>query len=240
MGNSIINFVNHNIMLSIIFALVVVIYVSFELFMWLSGNKIENKISVTQLTMLFNHNNALVVDIRPEDSYQAGHIIDAVNIVALECNIQHKLIKSNSGRPIVIVDEYGKNAALCASHLYKSGIKEVLYLQGGLTAWRTANMPLVTSKDNINNSKLEKIVIYSKDSCPYCLSAKNLLRSKGFVYKEIKVNSADTKEFAEMVQLSGGLKAVPQIFINKQHIGGFDALKALNDKGELEQMLKNI
>ena len=240
MANNIISFINNNVMLSIIFVLVVVAYVSFELFTWLSNGRIENKISVTQLTMLFNHSNALIIDIRSEDVYNSGHIIDAVNMSVLDCNSQHKLIKSNnSSRPIVIIDENGKNAALCAMNLHKAGVKEVLYLQGGLAAWKAENMPLITGVSKENPCKVETIVIYTKESCPYCLSAKNLLRSKGCVYKEIKVSGTDAKEFIEMVQLSGGLKTMPQIFINNHHIGGFDALKDLNDKGELDKMLKN-
>lgn len=242
MANSIVNFINQNVMLSIFFAVVVLAYISFELFLWLSGSSAAKKLSVTQLTMLFNHNNALIIDIRPADAYNSGHIINAVNILAVDCNHQHKLIKSNLSRSIVIVDNSGKEAALCAMNLHKAGIKEVLYLHGGVAAWRSENMPLVTEKSKEKHSKANNIniVIYTKEHCPYCLSAKNLLRSKGCFYKEIKISGADTKEFIEMTQLSGGLKTMPQIFINNQHIGGFDALKSFNDKGELDKILKNI
>ncbi len=239
MINNIINFISHNLMLSIIFVLVVLIYVSFELFNWLSGGKVENKISVVQLVMLFNHDNALIIDIRPEAAYNLGHIVDAISMSAVDCNSEHKIIKSNSSRPIIIVDEHGKDAAVCCSLLLKSGVKQVLYLHGGLESWRTDNMPLVIS--NIKNDvSAENIIIYTKDSCPYCLSAKNLLRSKGFSYREIKVAGVDTKEFIEMTRLSSGLQTMPQIFIKNRHIGGFDALKDLNDKGELDKMLKKV
>lgn len=242
MGGNIINFVNHNLMLSMVFILVVVVYVSFELFNWLSKDKLENQVSPTKLTILFNHHNALLVDIRAENEYNLEHIIDSINIPSANVNNEHKIIKSNANRPIIIVDEHGgKYASVYCTNLRKLGIKEVSYLYGGLKAWRASNMPLVKSTDQIVHAiKPENIIIYTKEACPYCLSAKNLLRSKGYAYREIEIKGADAKEFIDMVNLSGGLKTIPQIFINNQHIGGFDSLKDLNDKGELDRMLKNI
>ena len=42
-----------------------------------------------------------------------------------------------------------------------------------------------------------------------------------------------------MIQLSGGLTSVPQIFINQQHIGGCDDLYALESQKKLDQLLTN-
>jgi len=43
----------------------------------------------------------------------------------------------------------------------------------------------------------------------------------------------------EMLSKSNGRRTVPQIFINDKHIGGFDDLKALNDKGDLDPLLND-
>ncbi len=242
MINNIINFLTHNITLSVGFLLAIIVYILFEVVSWLSSDSLENqsKVNVNQLTSLFNHENALILDLRSAENYNASYIINSVNILPVDCNNQNTLIKSNPNRPIIIVCETGKISASVAIHLRKNGIKQAFYLAGGLAAWRASGMPLVTSnKGNPNNKYLEKIVIYTKEGCPYCLSAKNLLRNKGLKYKEVTI-SVDQQEFKEMVQLSGGLKTVPQIFINGRHIGGFDALKDLNDKGELDNILKNI
>ncbi|MBT4963012.1 MAG: glutaredoxin 3 [Francisellaceae bacterium] len=82
-----------------------------------------------------------------------------------------------------------------------------------------------------------EIIIYSTLVCPYCTQAKRLFDYKGVGYTEIRIDKEPTK-VAEMVKKSGGRRSVPQIFIGDTHIGGFDDLKALNDMGKLDEILK--
>lgn len=83
---------------------------------------------------------------------------------------------------------------------------------------------------------MKKIVIYSKDPCPYCVKAKMLLERKKVAFTEIKITSDALRE--EMIQKSGGRMTVPQIFIGDQHVGGCDDLYALDAAGKLDEMLK--
>ncbi len=79
---------------------------------------------------------------------------------------------------------------------------------------------------------MPQVTIYTKKACPYCNAAKELLKSKGVMdYHEIDIEENSEKR-EEMIQLSGRL-TVPQIFIDKKHIGGYDDMKALDDKGAL-------
>lgn len=82
-----------------------------------------------------------------------------------------------------------------------------------------------------------EIIIYSTLMCPYCVQAKQLLEHKGAEYQEIRIDENPDK-VSEMINKSGGRRTVPQIFINGTHVGGFDDLKALNDQGKLDPMLK--
>jgi glutaredoxin 3 len=84
---------------------------------------------------------------------------------------------------------------------------------------------------------MQKIVIYTTPSCPYCADAKELLNKKGVKYEEIQVDK-DPDKLAEMVKLSNK-RSVPQIFINNKSIGGFDDLSKLATSGELYALLKN-
>jgi len=77
--------------------------------------------------------------------------------------------------------------------------------------------------------------LYTTGWCPYCMRAKALLERKSVSYAEVSVEDADTR--AEMIGLSGGRRTVPQIFIGKRHIGGFDELYALERAGELDKLL---
>lgn len=80
------------------------------------------------------------------------------------------------------------------------------------------------------------IVIYTKDHCPYCVKAKQLLTIKKQKFTEIDISKNPEKR-EEMVAKVPNARTVPQIFINGKHIGGCDDLHALNDKGELDKLL---
>lgn len=79
---------------------------------------------------------------------------------------------------------------------------------------------------------MKHIEVYSGNSCPWCVRAKALLKSKGLDYEEINI-SLQTERTEEMVQRSGR-RSIPQIFIDKAHIGGFDELSQLNRAGKLD------
>lgn len=79
------------------------------------------------------------------------------------------------------------------------------------------------------------IRIYTKDYCPYCWRAMELLNIKGVAFQEIDVTN-DKELESEMRELSGRT-TVPQIFIGARHIGGCDDLFALDERGELDQLL---
>ncbi|MDP3560511.1 MAG: glutaredoxin 3 [Legionellaceae bacterium] len=71
---------------------------------------------------------------------------------------------------------------------------------------------------------MKKVLIYSTDTCPYCVMAKKLLQEKGLSYTEIRVD-LDDEEREKMIERSGR-RTVPQIFMDDTHIGGYDDLCA--------------
>lgn len=81
-----------------------------------------------------------------------------------------------------------------------------------------------------------RILVYSTPFCGYCSAAKRLLTAKGAQYTEIDV-MMDAERRQEMLAKSGGLRTVPQIFIDGRHIGGFDELNALDKAGGLDPLL---
>lgn len=80
------------------------------------------------------------------------------------------------------------------------------------------------------------IEVYTTPVCPYCLSAKDLLRRKGVGFLEINV-AGDSIRRAEMTARANGRATVPQIFIGDTHVGGCDDLYALDETGELDRLL---
>lgn len=82
----------------------------------------------------------------------------------------------------------------------------------------------------------KKVVIYSKTVCPYCVKAKFLLKKYGVDFEEILVTSDEIMQ--DMIEKSGGMRTVPQIFVDDEHIGDCDGIYQLESKGELEGLLK--
>lgn len=69
------------------------------------------------------------------------------------------------------------------------------------------------------------IIVYSRDKCPNCDSAKRLLETKGLPYSEIKLECEDDiKAFYE--KCGAGVRQMPQIFIDEQRVGGLLGLQA--------------
>lgn len=80
-----------------------------------------------------------------------------------------------------------------------------------------------------------EVIVYATPWCPYCVRARHLLKSKGVEYTLIDV-SGDRAKRAEMTK-KAGRTSVPQIWINKEHIGGCDELMALERAGKLDKKL---
>ncbi|MBD3867260.1 MAG: thioredoxin-disulfide reductase [Acidobacteria bacterium] len=85
---------------------------------------------------------------------------------------------------------------------------------------------------------MAEITVYSRDWCPYCRRACALLDGKGVEYNRIDLD-AEPERMEEMIRLSGGMTTVPQIFIGDRHIGGSDDLLALDNAGELDELLES-
>ncbi len=83
---------------------------------------------------------------------------------------------------------------------------------------------------------MSTVEIYTTRICPFCRRAKALLEKKGAAYEEIDVSDDDALR-ARMVEMAGGRRTVPQIFIDGRPIGGSDDLYALEAEGHLDALL---
>jgi glutaredoxin 3 len=80
-----------------------------------------------------------------------------------------------------------------------------------------------------------KVVMYSKDPCPYCVNAKRFLDNKGVAYELIDLTNQPDKMAA--IKDSSGWRTFPIIMINGKVIGGYTDMKALEEEGKLDAML---
>lgn len=88
---------------------------------------------------------------------------------------------------------------------------------------------------NDTDSVLPVITVYTSAVCPYCLAAKNFLRSRGQAWTEVRID-LDAGERQRMVARTGRT-SVPQIFIGEVHVGGYDDMIAMHRRGALEPLL---
>ena len=84
---------------------------------------------------------------------------------------------------------------------------------------------------------MKPVKIYTTNYCGFCLRAKDLLKRKGVDFQEIDV-TGDDAERARLVEASGGLRTVPQIWVGDTHVGGYTDLAKLDSEGRLDGMLQ--
>jgi len=84
---------------------------------------------------------------------------------------------------------------------------------------------------------MPKVEIYTWSRCPFCIRAKRLLDRKGVKYIEYVIDGDEEARERMVRRGSDGKRTVPQIFINDKHIGGCEALYALEAQGKLDQLL---
>lgn len=83
---------------------------------------------------------------------------------------------------------------------------------------------------------MKPVKIYTTSYCGYCERAKELLKARGVLFEEVDV-TADDEARDKLVQMTGGRRTVPQIFIGVDHVGGYSDLARLASEGKLDQML---
>ncbi len=87
---------------------------------------------------------ATVVDVREKAGFEGGHIVDAINLAASElvASAESRLKKKRS---VLLVCDSGTRSIRLVGELRKAGY-DSWSLEGGLTAWRRDNLPVVTGR----------------------------------------------------------------------------------------------
>lgn len=84
---------------------------------------------------------------------------------------------------------------------------------------------------------MQPVKMYTTAVCPYCIRAKQILKSKGVEQiEEIRIDMLPDERMKMME--TTGRRTVPQIFIGDTHVGGCDDLIALDGRGALMPLLK--
>lgn len=93
-----------------------------------------------------NRRHALVLDLREETAYRAGHITGAQYLPFAAISDNLKKFQKYKSKPIILVCQQGQQAPKAAGLLLKEGFNEVYALKQGINSWLQANLPLVKER----------------------------------------------------------------------------------------------
>ncbi len=98
------------------------------------------------LTQLINRENALLVDVSSAQDFEKGHIPGAKQVAMSQFDPEGKDLAKARELPVALVCKTGQTSAQAAQRLKKAGFAKVFWLEGGIAAWREAQMPLAKGR----------------------------------------------------------------------------------------------
>jgi len=133
-------FVSNNLILFAALAGVLVMLIKAELDHQANKGKL---LSATMAIRLMNNNDdALIIDTRSVSEYKNGHIKGAKNTPLNEFAKNLDGYAKFKDKPVLVYCNSGNTATRALKMLKKAGFENINNLEGGIAAWKEANMPL--------------------------------------------------------------------------------------------------
>lgn len=104
------------------------------------------EIGPAEVTRLINHEKAVVLDIRDEEEFGQGHILNAMNIPAVNLVDEDKNLTRHKDKPLILTCKQGADSIRAARLIKQKGFEKIYSLKGGVQAWRDAKLPLVRNQ----------------------------------------------------------------------------------------------
>lgn len=95
-----------------------------------------------EATQLINRENAVVLDIREDNEFHGGHIVNAIHVPLAYLKDRKGELEKYKNRPIIMVCRSGNRSGQACSLLKKEGFEHIYNLKGGMMAWQHASLPL--------------------------------------------------------------------------------------------------
>ena len=111
---------------------------------WLNKQQKAPQVSPQSLVELMNNQLIKIIDIRNNQTFRQGHILNSKNIPWQ--NQDEKVYKTLQNEPFVLICQQAQTASQLAEKLKKQGFTQVQVLAGGISAWQQNNLPLVKGK----------------------------------------------------------------------------------------------
>ena len=102
----------------------------------------STRVNPMSATRLINDQGALVLDVRPGSDFDAGHVVNSLNVPVSELEQGLGRLEKYKSKPILPICANGHQAAAAAKTLRQQGFEHIFVITGGIAAWRDANLPL--------------------------------------------------------------------------------------------------
>ena len=120
------------------------------LLMWsLSGSVFSGatQLEPAEAIRMMNHEHAMILDIRVPADFEAGHVLNAINIPHSELSERLKELNKYQQKPLIVYCENGAVTTQAMRSLKAGGFEKIYGMKGGLIAWRNAALPVARGKD---------------------------------------------------------------------------------------------
>jgi rhodanese-related sulfurtransferase len=131
-------FLSHHRWLGTATAVAVALIVVYEMRARTEG---QFSVSPQELIRLMNQ-GALLLDLRPSEQYQAGHLAGARQMSGDALLSAGESLRKHKEKTVVVYDDTGRLSASAVRQLVAQGFTRAFTLRGGLAAWRADNLPL--------------------------------------------------------------------------------------------------
>ena len=99
-------------------------------------------IGVTDAVQIMNRDKAMVIDVCQPEEFAQAHVRQAINLPLAQIATQLQSVAKDKSRPLIFVCAAGARSLRAMSEAKKLGYEQVYSLQGGLKAWKEANLPV--------------------------------------------------------------------------------------------------
>lgn len=170
--------------------------------------------------------DAVILDVRTSGEYAQGFIDGAKNLDYRDQNFQSEVGKLDKSKPYFVYCLSGGRSASAVNYMRTNGFKEVYDLKGGILAWQSKNLPVVTKDiapgDKISSADYNDMIsagtVLVDFYAPWCAPCKKMEPWLNEIAKEyigtakvIRINIDENKQLAKQL----GVVEIPVLKIYK-------------------------
>lgn len=162
-----------------------------------STNSTQTLVSAQEFETAINSaDNPVILDVRTPGEYEGGHIANAMNVDWNGSDFDSQIASIDKDAPVYVYCLSGGRSGKAVSHLKDKGYTNVVELDGGMMAWRSASLPETTDVEKVDTELTSKdyaklissenyvLVDFNAVWCAPCVKLKPILDEIGKEYAD--------------------------------------------------------